>query len=354
MGVSNKMKNLQKKVLAFLLIISLVILMGCSGSAKETHETRVQYTGTIKIAEQFGLGYAPLQIMKELKLMEKYLPGIKVEWKQMGTGGVIREALISGDLDIGFMGIPPYLVAWDKGVDWRIATGLSNSPQGLQTYRQDLNSLQDFKSEDKIAVPIPGSVQHILLAMEVEKVLGNPKALDNNLVPMTHPDGATALISEKDISAHFTAPPYLFKELKSKNVKQLVDAEKAFGGEHSFLVAVATTKFHDGSPQAYAAFLAAVNEAINFVNSKPQEAAKILAPQYELTVEETEEFLTWPGTNYTSTVYGLMGFAEFMQASGYIKKVPKDLSEVAWENVLAAIGKKAGGRSPLEEAQYRK
>ncbi|KNZ71168.1 ABC transporter substrate-binding protein [Thermincola ferriacetica] len=346
---------MRKKAIASVLVLCMFIIAGCSTARNRDAGIggNAKIPPKIRISLQYGIGYAPLQIMKEKKLLEKYLPGVKVEWKQMGTGGVIREALVKGDLDVGFMGIPPYLVAWDKGVDWKIAVALASSPQGLQTNKKTVNSLKDLGKNDKIAVPIPGSVQHILLAMAAEKELGDAKALDKNLISMTHPDGATALISEAAISAHFTSPPYLFKELKAKNIKQIVDAEKAFGGEHSFLVGVTTKKFHDEYPLAYAAFCAAVNDAIYFVNNNTREAAKILAPEYKLSEEETYKYLTWPGTNYTSTPYGLMGFAQFMQKYGYIRKVPKDLNEIAWENVVSAIGKKAGNKSVLEKAQYR-
>ena len=49
--------------------------------------------------------------------------------------------------------------------------------------------------------------------MELEKVMGDPNALDDNLVALPHPDGAQAMLSKKDIVAHFTTPPYLFEEL---------------------------------------------------------------------------------------------------------------------------------------------
>ncbi len=344
-----------KTFIASVMLLALFVPAGCSPQKSDSENTGVQIApAKIRISLQYGLGYAPLQIMKEKKLIEKYLPGIEVEWIQLGTGGLIRESLIAGDLDAGFMGIPPYLIAWDKGVDWKIATALASSPQGLQTYRDDINSLSDFKKDDKIAVPIPGSVQHILLAMAAEKELEDPKALDSNLVSMAHPDGTNALVSERGITAHFTSPPYLFEELNSENIKQVINAEEAFGGEHTFLVGVVTKDFHDKYPAAYAAFVAAVNEAIFYVNQNPREAAKMLAPQFKMTEEETYEYLTWPGTNYTSTPYGLMGFAEFMKMSGYISKTPTDYSEIAWENVAAAIGNKAGGMSPVEEAQHRK
>lgn len=347
-----------KKIFAavtLILIFGSVFMAGCGGTKEggEGKNTEGAAPVKVRIALQYGLGYAPLQIAQEQKLIEKYLPGAQVEWKEMGTGGLIREAFVSGDLDAGFMAIPPYLVGWDQGGDWKISMALGSAPQGLQTYRKDITTLKDFKPGDKIAVPIPGSIQHILLAMAAEKELGNPKALDNNLVSMTHPDGATALISESGIAAHYTSPPYLFKELDSPNVKQIVDAEKAFGGEHTFLVGVATKTFHDNNPAAYAAFVAAISEAISFINNNPQEAAKILAPKYKMEPAQVEKYMTWPGTNYTSTPYGIMGFADFMKKAGYIKKVPNSLDEIAWENVVAAIGKKSGGKSPVEQAQYR-
>ncbi|MBU7005328.1 ABC transporter substrate-binding protein [Phosphitispora fastidiosa] len=354
--MKKRINSVAGKALTLLLVALLISAgAGCTREKASDETTEVKIApAKIRVSLQFGLGYAPLQIMKEKKLIEKYLPGIQVEWIQMGTGGLIRESLIAGELDAGFMGIPPYLIAWDKGVDWKIATALASSPQGLQTYRDDIKSLRDFKEHDKIAVPIPGSVQHILLAMAAEKELEDPKALDHNLVSMAHPDGTNALISERGITAHFTSPPYIFEELTSANIKQVIDAEEAFGGEHTFLVGVVTKEFHDKYPAAYAAFVAAVNEAIYYVNQNPREAAKMLAPEFKMSEEKTYEYLTWPGTNFTSTPYGLMGFAEFMKMSGYISKMPTDYSEIAWENVGAAIGNKAGGKSPVEEAQYRK
>ncbi|MFZ5640328.1 MAG: ABC transporter substrate-binding protein [Bacillota bacterium] len=342
-----------KKTAAIVLTLSLLLLAGCSAGPKETAVKSDSPAGPkIRIAIQFGLGYAPVQIVKEKKLIEKYLPGAVVEWKQMG-GEMIREAMISGDLDIGFMGQGPFFIAWDKGADWKIATALGSSPLALMTHKKDINSIKDFKQGDKIATPYSGSIQHILLAMAAEKELGDPKALDNNLISMQHPDAATALISERAISAHFAAPPYLYEELGSPNLKKVLDGEDAFGGEFGFLVGPATKTFHDKKPMAYAAFVMAMDEAIYFINTNPKAAAEILAPSYKLPADKVEKYLTWPGTNYTSTPYGLMGFAGFMQKAGYISKVPRNFDEICWENVSAAIGKKAGGQSPVEKAQYR-
>ena len=342
-----------KKIAVFVLLIFSLVLAGCINQAASKGVKATAPYAKIRIAIQYGLGYAPVDIMKEKRLLEKYLPGIEVEWKQMASGGAIREAMVANQIDVAFMGIPPFLIGWDKGVEAKVACGLLSSPQGLQVNNKTLRSLADFSAQHKIALPSPGSVQHILLAMAAEKELKNPKALDANLVAMAHPDAAASLLSGKSIAAHFTSPPYLYQEVESKEIASILSSEQAFGGEHSFLVGTVTKKFHDQYPAGYAAFIAAISEAINYINTNPQETAKILAPMYKVSEARMQEFLTWKGTNYTITPYGLLGFAEFMKKSGYISKLPKSFDEIAWENVSSMIGKKQGSRSPLENAQYR-
>jgi NitT/TauT family transport system substrate-binding protein len=40
-----------------------------------------------------------------------------------------------------------------------------------------------------------------------------------------------------------------------------------------------------------------------------------------------------------------------MKEAGYISKVPGDLSEIAWENVLALVGKSEGNPTTFEMMQ---
>lgn len=343
-----------KSVLFTMLLVSSFILASCQPQpAQATQPVVTAPTEKIRIAMQFGLGYAPLTIAQEKKLFEKYLPGVEIEWKQLGSGSAINEAMIAGEVDAAVMGIPPFLVAWDKGVPVKVALGMCVMPLGLETYRDDVQSLADFSAGDKIAYPGPGSIQHILLSMAAEKELGDAKALDGMGVAMAHPDGAAALLTKKDISAHFTAPPYNFEELSDPSIHQVVDGFDAFGGQFSFLIAVTTQDFFSNHPQAYSAFVMGLSEAIDLINQDSQEAAKILAPSLKLDEQKTLSYLTWEGMNYTSTPYGLMGFAEFMQRAGYIERVPASLSDIAWYNVVAAIGRAQGEASPIEKLQYR-
>ncbi|MGB4286302.1 MAG: ABC transporter substrate-binding protein, partial [Bacillota bacterium] len=229
-------------------VLMCVLLLGGSLSVPCLDPIHAAPANEIRIAGQFGLVYAPLMVAQKHKIFEKY--GLKPVWKEYGSGAAVREGLISGEVDVGFMGIPPFLIGWDKGCPWKAAIGFVVIPVGLVTYDPSIKSLKDFKPQDKIALPSPGSVQHILLAMAAEKELGSPTALDENLVAMAHPDGAAALISKRGIAAHFTTPPYLFEELSQPDFHLVTDDIEAFGQHFSFNVGVATEKFHNENPVA--------------------------------------------------------------------------------------------------------
>lgn len=310
-----------------LLILGIILVFSMAGCGKKK-----AMNNSISIAEQYGIAYAPLQIMKENKILERNLPGIQVNWVQLSNTASIREAMLSNKVDAGFMAIPPFLVGLDKGMDWKIASGLSSSPTGLVTNSDKIKTIKDFTDKDKIAVPQPGSVQHILLSMACEGAFKDSHKLDNLLVTMSHPDGMSALLAKKDITAHFTAPPYLNKELKVQGSRQILDGREAFGGDFTFITGVTTKKFHDKSPEAYSAFVKSIQESIDYINKNPEKSAEILAPIYKISKEEVLEYLKTEGTEYSLEVKGLSKFMSFMKSSGYISK-EYDAKEIYWDDV---------------------
>ncbi len=351
------MSRIRAPKVAALLCILVLLLTACGQASTSTptsnpSASKPAFNNKIKIAGQFGLVYAPLIVAQQKKLLEAY--GLEVEWKQFGSGGATREALVAGQADVGFMAIAPFLIGWDKGVEAKIALGFNTIPCALVTNDPNIKSLKDFTKNSKIAIPSPGSVQDIMIAMAAQKELKNPKALQENLVSMPHPDAMAALLAKKDLAGHYTTPPYNFEELAQPGFHEVVSDKTAFGGEYSFNVGIVTNKFRKESPLAYAAFIQAMNDAMTWINENKTEAARLLAPEFKLSEEKTLTYLNWEGMNFTSAPYGLMGFSEFMKEAGYISKVPKKLSDIATENVLAIVGSRSGGPSVYEQAQYRK
>jgi NitT/TauT family transport system substrate-binding protein len=83
--------------------------------------------GEVRIAEQFGIAYLPLMMMREKGLVEKHakkagLGDIKVTWARFGGGAPMNDALLSGNLDFATGGVGPLLTIWSKtkgGLDVR-------------------------------------------------------------------------------------------------------------------------------------------------------------------------------------------------------------------------------------------
>lgn len=313
-----------------IIILTLVLFTGFTTTGCAYLRNKTSTGGRIAIAEQFGLAYAPLQIMRELKLIEKNLPEAEIAWKQLGNTAVIREAMLAGEINVGFMAIPPFLIGWDKGMPWKIACGLSTSPVGLVANTGRIKSLKDFSKEDRIAVPQPGSVQHILLSMACEKEFGDSHRLDNLLVTLAHPEGMAALLSGRNVTAHFTTPPYLLKELEVDGMHQVLTGRDAAGTDFTFIIGVATEEFHNKFPGLYAGFLKSVEEAVEFIGRSPDKAAQMLADAYNMPETELKEYFTREDAGYGLEISGVDEFAGFMKRNGYISRLPEKSTDVVW------------------------
>lgn len=315
---------LTARYILIILIIGVITAAVLGGCAKGGNR--------ISIAGQYGLAYAPLEIMKQQKILEKNLPGIEVEWKQLQNTAAIREAMLSNQVDAGFMAIPPFLIGYDKGMEWKIACGLSSNPVSLITYKDSIKSIKDFTKDDRIAMPQPGSVQDILLSMASEKELGDPHKLSGLVVTLSHPDGMNALLAKKDISAHFTAPPYSMEELESPGMHEILDGKEIMGGDFTFIVGVTTDKFH-GDTKLYDGFIKSVKESIDFINNDPKEAAAILSGVYDMSEEDILKYLSAEGVEYSTKVKGTGKFIDFMKRNGYISKDIADLKDIMADDV---------------------
>ncbi len=300
-----------KKIIYLLLILFLITsAISCLKNDKEKK---------IIIAEQYGLAYAPLQIIRIEKMLEKRLPGWTVEWKKLANTAAIREAMLSENLDIGFMGLPPFLIGFDRGMKWKMFTGLCRAPIGLVTWKDKISSISGLSPKDRIALPQPGSIQHILLAMASEKIKGSASYFDNQIVTMSHPDGMNALFSKKDITAHFTSPPFIMKELKQPGFKMILSGKEAMGSEYTFIGGTVKNSFAENNKQTMEIIRSVISESIDFINNNPGKAAELLSPLYKIDKLELKNYLTWEGMVFSGQIEGMDKFISFMTKNNYLK-----------------------------------
>ena len=280
---------------------------------------------TVTMAEQYGLAYAPLQVMRAKGYFEQQAPGVDIQWVKLGNTAAIREAVLAGEVDLGFMGLPPFLIGADKGMDWKLIAGLSICPVGLVAGKAVTGADGGFESLQpghKIALPQPGSIQHILLSMAAEREYGDAARFDEGLVTMKHPDGMAALLSGA-VKAHFTSPPYIFLENEAtapdgSRFRTILSGTEAFGGQFTFIGAMAAGDFLKKEPELLKAFLRALDQSINYIKEDKIGAAELLSESYDLPAGQILEYLEDEEMIYTTEVYGLGHFISFMNRYGYL------------------------------------
>ncbi len=325
-------------LLPFLLTVLLIfflstLLAGCQANQKPAQ------LQTLRIAEQHGLAYLPLGIMQTQGLLDRELAELNrengrvdIQWIRMGNATAIREAMLANRLDIGFMGIPPFLLGVYRETGWQLFTGLSESPLGLVTLDESKQSLADLNPTDRIALPQPGSIQHILLAMAAERQLSNPKIFDNQLVSMGHPDGLAALLTRREVTAHFTAPPFLFTALEQPGARQLISGEQAFGGPFSFIIGALSPGWTDSPAhtEALKGFRRALDHSLSLAQDMILDAQRGAVEESRATLwQEVSAFynlepqvllahLSEPGFRYSSEILGLDTFIRAMDRFGYL------------------------------------
>src|SRR2546425_891804 len=319
--------------------VSLVVALAAV-LAVVVGEAPAQEARQLRIVKQPGLGYLQLVVMRELKLIEKRAPGVDVEWRQLTSGPVIRDAMIAGQMDIGSGGVGPFVQAVDRGIDWKTLGTLNEMPLYLNCARPDIKKLADLKPTDRIAMPAIGSIQHVVLQMEAEKELGDAKRLNQQIVAMAHPDGTAAILSKREITCHLSSPPFQYEQLRDAGIHKVFDSYQVLGGPHTFNLVWASEKWVKANPKLVQAFVEALKEATAFVNDKPAEAAKIYVASEKSKSSEAEilAIMKQDGIKYTMTPSGVVKVATFMGKIGMIKKLPASWKDYAFEHLHALPG----------------
>jgi len=181
----NKMKMIASAMLT-------VALSGISASALAE--------GKISIAQQFGIGYLILDVVRDQQLIEKEGKkeglDIEVDWRTISGATGMNEALLSGALDVASAGVPPLLTLWDRTKDKqnvKAIASLGSMPNYLLSNNPAVKTIKDLSDKDRIAVPAAGvGFQSRTLQIETAKLYGNAdfKRFDNISVSLPHPDAS--------------------------------------------------------------------------------------------------------------------------------------------------------------------
>ena len=285
-----------------------------------------------KVAEQYGIGYLPLTIMKANRLIEKHLKiaglaDTKVVWSQLSSAQPMNDALLSGNLHIGSGGVAPFMILWDRtrgALNVKAVAALASMPMYLVTNNPNVKSIRDFTDKDRISMAGAGqSIQTIVLQMAAAKEFGeaNYNKFSTLYRNLSHPDGLAAFLSNTEITAYFSSPPFQYQALEKPGVRRILNSYDISGGPATFLAAWATSKFHDENPKTYQAFFNAWKEAADYINANKRAAAEIYVREAKdkSGVDYIEKLLNDPEIRITMTPEQTLPIANFMSRTGTLK-----------------------------------
>ncbi len=311
----------------------------------------VQAEGKISIAQQFGIGYLILDVVRDQQLIEKHGKeqglDIKVDWNSISGATAMNEALLAGALDVVSAGVPPMLTIWDrtKGKqNVKAIASLGSMPNYLLTNNPNVKSLKDFTEKDRIAVPAAGvGFQSRTLQIETAKQFGadNFKKFDDISISLAHPDATSALIAGgSEINSHFSSPPFQYQELQSPNVHKVLSSYDVLGGQATFNVLYTTEKFHDENPKTYQAFYAALAEAEKIIKADKPAAAQtyIRVEQSKLSLPLVEKIVADPEIDFTVVPQRTYIYAEQLQALGVLKNKADSWKDYFFEEAHGGAG----------------
>ena len=318
------------------MVALLALALAAQGAARaEVHELRISHG--------YGIHYLPMFVMEQQKLIEKHaramgLGELTVEWHAIDGGNQINDAMLSGALDVASLGVPGFLVLWDKarGNSRLEVLGIAPMSAGSMWVNSRIDSvktLADFTERDRIALAgIKTSYGAVVLEMMAAKAFGeaNYAKLDALTVGLPYPEAVAALTSGKtEITAHVASPPFNYIELDQPGIHRVVSSREALG-DLPVIMAHTTRRFHDANPKTIAAFLAALDEACKFVTDDKPDAAKLYAAAANVKTSDTLalRILEDPENRYSITPTNMMAFAAFLHRVGSLKAMPaswKDL-----------------------------
>ena len=300
----------------------------------------------IKVAQQFGIGYLPLMIMEEQKLIEKHAKAagldVTVTWAKFAGGNVMNDALLSGSLQFASGGVGPLVTLWARtrgNLDVKGVAAINSMPLYLNTRNPNVKTLKDFTDKDRIALPaVKVSIQAVTLQMAAEKALGEGQQnrLDPLTVTLSHPDAQTALLSGKsEITAHFGSPPFQYQQLEKPGIHTVLNSYEVLGGPATFNNVWTTSRFRSENPKLYDAFVKALDESMAIINRDKRAAAEayLRISRDKDSLDHILAMLNDPQIVFTTTPQNVMKYVQFMHKTGAIKTGADSWKDLYFPNV---------------------
>ena len=271
-------------------LISLVVLVFGSACGKTE--------GNAQDSKEVNIGYFPnLTHMSTIVAMEKgyfkeaFGEDTKINTKIVSNGGLFMEAMATKSIDVGTVGPGPVLNFYVKDPNYHIISGAVNGGAVLvASEHSDIKELADLDGK-KVAIPVIGSTQDVMLRKALKDVGLTPKA-NGGTVEMfaAAPADTPTLFIQKSIDAAATQEPWGYILETQANGKLLLDWETFAWGKESTNTVVAASKKFTENEELVKAYLTAHVKTVEFIEQNPEESqALVIKHLKDITGKEIDK-----------------------------------------------------------------
>lgn len=237
-----------KKCMAVFCMLAL-LLSGCNAN------TNTQDV-TVRVGFFPNITHTQALLGKEARFASAL--GCKVDWKKFNAGSTEIEAMMAGELDMGYIGPGPAINGFIKTKgEIQIIAGACEGGAVLVS-RKDviLKDIKDLENK-RIAVPQFGNTQHIVLKQLLNDngLVETTRGGTVEIVQVENPDVKT-LFDKKEIDAAFVPEPWGSILINESQANIILDYNETWrNGEYPVAVVIARTDFIKEHPDLVKKFL---------------------------------------------------------------------------------------------------
>jgi NitT/TauT family transport system substrate-binding protein len=216
-----------------------------------------------------------------------YEEGIRTDWKLFASGPDIVKAFEKGEIDVGYIGMPPAIIGMDRNVPIICVAGghVEGTVLIAQRNYMTLDELKDVAAvleqfEGKtIGCPPKGSIHDVIINNALKEV-----ELDIKVKNFAWTDFVLEALVDGEIEAAAGTPPLAVAAARTCGAKIVIGPKALWPDNPSYGIVIKKELMQH--PDLISAFLKNHERASNFIRTAPRDAARIVARQIGIMDED--------------------------------------------------------------------
>lgn len=253
--------------------------------------------------------------------------GLEPQWQIFGTGPAMVEAFQHGQIDMGYIGLPPAMIGIGKGIRLKCIAGghvegtvmvSKKEYAAMDMPEGNLDALLKKFAGKKIASPAKGSIHDVIIRHLLEKY-----SVNGAVINYPWADLMPEAIREGEVEAAVGTPPMAVLSTRLYGLRLIIHPNKLWRFNPSYGIVVAQRMMEE--KQILKEFLTLHEKACNLIRETPGEAAAIIADEIKVVDRDFVKAVFSVSPRYCSSlpqeyIDSSMAFVPVLKNMGYLSK----------------------------------